>query len=679
MQYAVSAICGDEVGGAGAKVGVQREGSINVSEAVSPRRDSLDRFTKLALAPLKPEWRDAEQQTLLAEARAAEASGGTDAYWAWAASHLRWIKPWDKVREGDIQGFEFYSGGLLNVCDNCVDRHAEAPDGATRTAIIWEGENGECRKWSYAELHEKVCRLANGLKGLGVGQGDVVAIFMPNLLETFAAIHACNRIGAVYTILFSGFSEEAVNVRLSAAGAKVVIACDVSARRGKIVSLLATLRGALDKAEHDLRVVMLRRDPGTSLRDSEIDFAALVAENPPVCDIVPLDPNAPAFLIFTSGTEAKPKGLIHSVGGFLVGAWANVQWQIGLKRDDVYWCTADVGWLTFPIQTVIGGLAHGGTLLCTEGSLDYPSIDRLYDVAERHNVTKILTAPTALRMLRSKTRRDHALPKLKLISVQGEPLDPETFAWSSAHFGAHGVPVVNGYGQTETGSTWTYPVYGVDSLKPGSCGTPVPGHQCLVVDENGQPCARGVQGLIILTAPFPTLARTLLEGRDTFVEKYLSRFAGCFATSDEAVFDDDGHLWVLGRADDVINVAAHRISTIELEAAVSATPGVAEAAVVGVADAIKGTVPIAFVSLRPDAVAEVVKAEAPLRAEAAMGAIARLSRVIIIPAFPKSRAGKIMRRLLRDLVEAGAPRQDISSLEDAASIEPILEALRTQG
>jgi acetyl-CoA synthetase len=389
-----------------------------------------------------------------------------------------------------------------------------------------------------------------------------------------------------------------------------------------------------------------------------------------------MEANDPAFLIFTSGTESKPKGVVHSTAGFLVGTWANVQWQIAPAPDDVYWCAADVGWLTFPIQTVIGGLAQGMTLFCYEGALDFPDRMRLLDTATRHGVTKILVAPTGLRMLRAggdEAARAHRPPLLRLVTCQGEPLDPDTAEWTEATLD---VPVVNAYGQTETGSTWTYPVAGVDAGKPGSCGTPVPGHACRVVDDAGNPAPPGTRGNLVMTAPFPTLARTIWDDPARYIATYFKRFPGAYATSDETVQDAEGQLWVLGRADDVINVAAHRISTMEIEGAAATAAGVAEAAVVGVHDAVRGTVPVAFVTLRAGAAPEQVRADVAAAVERAIGGIARLGRVYVPAALPKTRAGKVMRRLLREAAETGAVAGDLTGLEDPQALQSVLDAVR---
>ena len=640
--------------------------------------DALAELIDQPLQALPQRWQSARQQALLAEARKAEASG-TDDYWVWAASHFRWSRPWDTVRTGGLTDVRYFEGGTLNVADNCVDRHAENPVRADKPAVIWEGEDGAVRTLSYRMLRDQVARCANALKELGVGRGDVVAIYLPNLPEAFVAIHACNRIGAIYTVLFSGFSSEAVGLRLVTSRAACVITADLSYRRGRQVPLLDNVRAARSSATALRQVVVVDRSGSNApLQPGETGWAALMERQSADCPCVPIGANDPAFLIFTSGTESRPKGVVHSAAGFLIGTWANVQWQAGLEADDVYWCAADVGWLTFPIQAVIGGLAHGGTILCYEGALDTPSPLRFYQIADRHKVSKILIAPTALRMLRAlgdDVAADNPLPDLKLVTVQGEPLDAETFHWVSTHLGTDGVPVVNAYGQTETGSTWTYPVYGVDDLKAGSAGRPVPGHRGQVVDDDGQPVAAGVRGNLVLTEPFPTLARTIWDDHPRYLSTYFDRKGAFYRTSDEAVIDRDGHIWVLGRADDVINVAAHRISTMEIESAASAEPGVAEAAVVGIRHAIKGTVPVAFITLRADAEAGAVKDALMASVEKAIGGIARLERVYILTSMPKTRAGKIMRRLLREAAETGRIRGDTSGLEDLASVTSLLEAV----
>jgi acetyl-CoA synthetase len=598
---------------------------------------NLSQLLATPLQPLREQWRSAAQAELLRTARARH-DESPDAYWAWVAERQRWLRPPDTVRTGELGDFTYFAGGQINVADNCVDRWADDPATAGRAAVIWEGEPGDVRTVTYAELAGEVSRLAGALVALGVTKGDVVAIYMPNAIEAFTAVHACNRIGAIYTILFSGFGPDAVLSRLEAARARVVLVLDASYRRGRLVPLLETLRTAREKVS-TLRhtIVVDRTGRGLPLheQDGEISYQDALALAPDGTSAVPLEANDPAFLIFTSGTEARPKGVVHSVAGFLLGTWANVRWQIAPEPDDGYWVAADVGWLTFPIQAVVGGLANGMTVVCFEGAMDTPSTARFYEICEKHRVTKVLGAPTLLRMLRKygdELAAAHPLPGLRLVTVQGEPLDGDTFTWASTHLGG-GVPVVNAYGQTETGSTWTYPVAGVEPLKPGSTGTAVPGHV------------------------------------------YFSRFPGCYCTNDEAVLDADGHLWVLGRADDVINVAAHRISTLAIEAIATAHPQVAEAAVVGVADPTTGTVPVAFLTLLDGADPGAVRQEVNRDVTSQLGGYARLGAVYLTVALPKTRTGKTMRRLLRDVIEHGGPQGDTSALEDTAGLQAVQQAV----
>jgi acetyl-CoA synthetase len=639
--------------------------------------DNLSQLLSTPLQPLRSEWTVAEQATLLENARRLDAEG-PDAYWAWAADQQRWMQGWDSVRSGGFGDLSYFEGGRMNVADNCLDRWAENPETADRVAVVCEGEPGDSRSATYAELADEVSRLAGALDSMGVRKGDVVAIYMPNAVEAFASVHACNRIGAIYTILFSGFGPDAVRSRLEASRAKVVIALDGSHRRGKLTPLLETLRAARATVPTVERSIIVdRTGRGLPLEKGEVSYAEALTLAPDGVPAVPLEANDPAFLIFTSGTEAKPKGVVHSVAGFLIGTWANVRWQVAPQPDDVYWVAADVGWLTFPIQAIVGGLANGMTIVCFEGALDFPTNERFYEICERYGVTKVLGAPTLLRMLRKygdSLAAAHPLPQLRLVTVQGEPLDGDTFTWATEHLGS-GVPVVNAYGQTETGSTWVYPVAGVEALKPGSTGTAVPGHAYAILDDAGEPVPAGTKGNLVITAPFPTLARAVWDDPERYHKAYFSRFPGSYSTNDEAVEDHDGHLWVLGRADDVINVAAHRISTLEIEAIAISHPQVAEAAVVGVPDDVKGTVPVAFLTLLDGADPGEVRHQVSESVTSQLGGYARLSHVYLTAALPKTRTGKIMRRLLRDVVEHGEPRGDTSAMEDETGLTNVQDAV----
>lgn len=628
------------------------------------------------LIPPTPElMRQAPLTPVQAEAVLDRSRRDPAAYWADIAGELEWFAPWRRTLEGGFPDFRYFAGGLGNVSVNCVDRHARTqPD---KVAFYWEREDGARETWTYAQLLDAVARFANVLKSLGVRKGDRVGVYMSNIPEAFVACHACYRIGAIYGVIFAGFSAQAVKERLSDAQPRVVVVADASTRRGKRVPLKETLDVALAGLDAIERVVVINRmggevpmTPGRDLR-----YGDLMAKVSPDCPPEPMEANEPGFIIHTSGTSAKPKGLIHAGIGFLVGTYANTKWSLLPQPDDVLWCTADVGWLTFPIWALVGGLAHGATLVAYEGSLDWPDPGHFYEVMERLRVTKLFTAPTALRMLRragDPWLQGRDLSRLTLISCVGEPMDPDTWYWTRDVLGGGRIFFNNTYGQTETGTGWTSSMVGMTGTKPGSCGHPLPGYQAQVVDESGTPVAPGQLGVLTLTAPFPSLARTVWGDPDRYISSYFSRFPGRYNSFDASIMDPDGQVWVTGRVDDVINVAAHRIGTMEMEAALISHPSVSEAAVIGVPDPVKGEVPIAFVILQAGlpATAE-VEAELGQHVADAMGSFARPRRVILAPTLPRTRSGKIMRRLLRDLAREGQVKGDLSALENPDAIEKI--------
>lgn len=593
-------------------------------------------------------------------------------YWSEVAGELEWFSGWPATPAlvGDLaRGFSFFPGARGNVSVNCVDRHARAtPD---KVAVRWLGEDGAEREWNYATFADQAARFAQALVEMGVAKGDVVAIFLPNLLETFAVVHGCLRVGAIYNIIFSGFSAGALADRIVDTGAKVVVTADETYRRGKTVRLKATLDEALAHLPSVEHVVVVRRTgnaavPMTPPRDQYYD--ELLAATTTRAEPVAMEANEPGFIIYTSGTSAKPKGLVHSGIGFLVGAYQNVKLSLDLGPDDVYWCTADCGWLTFPIFELIGATACGATMLVSEGALDFPSPDRVYEIVAKHRVTKVFTAPTLLRML---ARQDSAvadrydLSALKLIALVGEPLDAKTWQWVQDHVGHGQLEINNTYGQSETGSAWTSSIVGVTNAKPGSCGVALPGHAYAIVDEEGTAVAPGTVGYLTLTAPFPTLFRDIWRDSARYRSHYFSRFgANRYDSADAALEDPDGHVWVVGRVDDVINVAAHRLSTMEMESALLSLPGVAEAAVIGVADPVKGQVPVGFVTLASGANDSINEEILAARLVEAIGPIARPRRVHILTTMPRTRSGKIVRRLLREFVVDGVAHGDTSGLED---------------
>ncbi|GMA16054.1 acetate--CoA ligase [Deinococcus metallilatus] len=592
------------------------------------------------------------------------------AYWMEIARELTWDRPPTVAVEGTLGDFRYYPGATGNVSVNCLDRWP-----SDRVALLYEREDGLRETWTFGELTDATARFAAALQDLGVQKGDRVAIYLGNVPEAFIAIHACYRIGAIYSVIFAGFSASAVRDRLEDARPKVVVCTDATLRRGKVVPLKATLDEAMEGLGIPHVIVARRVDRDFPLREGEQDFHALLNATVRRAEPVPLEANEPGFIIYTSGTTSKPKGLVHAGIGFLAGAYANVKWALNLRPEDVYWCTADVGWLTFPIFALVGGLAHGATHVIYEGGIDTPTPARPYEVIERYGVNKVFTAPTALRMLRragDAALGQHDLNTLELISLVGEPLDPETWHWTQGKLGAGRIFLNNTYGQTETGTAWASSMVGLTPTRPGSCGHPLPGYRARVVRDDGQEAAPGELGALTLTEPFPCLARTVWGDHARYVQTYLSDFPGSYAASDAALVDADGQLWVTGRLDDVMNVAGHRIGTMEMEAALITHPAVSEAAVVAQPDEVKGSVPVAFVVPRGDAQAgpqlEDELAEAIVRG---VGPIARPARVIVTPTVPRTRSGKIMRRLLRDLLVAGEVKGDLTSLENPDAIEVV--------
>ncbi len=589
-------------------------------------------------------------------------------YWLGLAQELTWTTPPTTALDGTLGDFQYYPGATGNVSVNCLDRHP--PE---RTALRYEREDGQRETWTYGELTDATARFAAALQDLGVTKGDRVAIYLGNVPEAFIAIHACYRIGAIYSVIFAGFSASAVRDRLEDARPRAVVCTDATLRRGKTIPLKATLDEAMVGLDIPHVVVARRVDPAFALQAGEHDFHELLTATTRRADPLALEANEPGFIIYTSGTTSKPKGLVHAGLGFLAGAYANVKWSLNLQADDVYWCTADVGWLTFPIFALVGGLAHGATHVIYEGGIDTPSPARPYDVIERYGVNKVFTAPTALRMLRragDAPLAGHDLSRLSLISLVGEPLDPETWHWTQGKLGAGRIFLNNTYGQTETGTAWASSMVGLTPTRPGSCGHALPGYRARVVRDDGQEASPGELGALTLTEPFPCLARTVWGDHERYVQTYLSDFPGAYAASDAALIDADGLLWVTGRLDDVMNVAGHRIGTMEMEAALITHPAVSEAAVVAMPDDLKGSVPVAFVVPRGDAQpGPALEAELADAIVQGVGAIARPARVIVTSTVPRTRSGKIMRRLLRDLLISGEVTGDLTSLENPEAID----------
>lgn len=602
-------------------------------------------------------------------------------YWAGIAGELDWDEKWTQILDGTLGDFRYFVGAKGNVSVNCLDRHAEVTP--AKVALYYEREDGLSETWTYQRLTTETARFAAVLEDMGVQKGDRVSLLLSNIPEAFIAIHACYRIGAIYSVIFAGFSAAAVRDRLEDAQPKVVIVADATLRRGKVVALKPVLdeaRRGIGSIKHV--VVINRLNSDTTKQPDEHgctqhDWADLMARTRRLAAPVMLEANDPGFIIYTSGTTSKPKGLVHSGLGFLVGTYANVKWSLNLRPEDSYWCTADVGWLTSPIFALVGGMAHGVTQVLYEGSIDTPTPSRLYQVVEKYGVNKIFTAPTALRMLRRAGQSaldGHDLSKVELISLVGEPLDPETWHWTADTFGAF---VNNTYGQTETGTAWASAIVGVTDTKAGSCGEALPGYRAEVVNEDGQPVAAGQLGFLTLTEPFPCLARTVWGSPQRYHDIYFSEFPGRYASADAAMLDADGQLWVTGRVDDVMNVSGHRIGTMELEAALITHPAVSEAAVVAQSDELRGAVPVAFVVPRAGvSEGRQLSEELAESIVTGVGKYARPAAVYVVPTLPRTRSGKIMRRLLRDLLEHGEVRGDTSSLENPDALEVVLGYIR---
>lgn len=613
-------------------------------------------------------------------------------YWAKVASELQWMSGWppNPLMTGDLaSGFSYFPGAVSNVSLNCVDRHAQASP--ERTAIHWIGEDDTRRSWTYAELKAETSRFAQALLHMGVSKGDVIAIFLPNLLETFAAVQAAFRIGAIYNIIFSGFSSDALADRIIETGAKVVVTADEAFRRGRPIRLKETLDTVLPRLPSVQHVVVVRRsgNPNTPMQEPrDVWWDELLSHTVGDADPVPMEANEPGFIIYTSGTSAKPKGLVHSGLGFLIGAYHNTKMALDLGPEDVYWCTADTGWLTFPIFELVGATAMGATMIAYEGALDYPEPDRFYKVIEEYKVTKVFTAPTLLRMLARYGKEwadQHDLSTLRLVSLVGEPLDASTWHWLEDNVGHGRLEINNTYGQSETGSAWTSSIVGVTPAKPGSCGPALPGHAYAILDDEGNPAKTGTVGYLVLTQPFPTLFRDIWKDHERYRTQYFTKFGpDRYDTADAALEDEDGHIWVVGRVDGVINVAAHRLSTMEMESALLTVPGVAEAAVIGVDDPTKGQVPVGFVtcsnasrgqdqggSQAPEITPELLSE----RLVEAIGPIARPKAVYILSNMPRTRSGKIVRRLLKELVLSGQVTGDVTGLEDPEVLDKLREEL----
>ncbi len=602
-----------------------------------------------------------------------EANRDRLAFWADQARALEWIEPWRTVLDWQPPHARWFDGGKLNVSANCLDRHLRGPR-RNKAAIIWEGEPGDRRVLTYWDLAREVNRAANALKALGIKKGDRVAIYLPMIPEAAVAMLACARIGAIHSVVFGGFSSESLRDRINDAAAVAVITADGGYRRGQIVPLKRFADQAVAGCPTIKHVLVVQRLMGTASSEAGATMTPgrdywwhdLVRAADAKCAPEPMEAEDLLFILYTSGTTGKPKGIVHSTGGYLTQVTATTRWVFDLKEEDVFWCTADIGWVTGHSYVVYGPLANGATVVMYEGAPDWPARDRMWEIIARYGVTVFYTAPTAIRAFMkwgTEHPAAHDLGTLRLLGSVGEPINPEAWIWYQQHIGGGRCPIVDTWWQTETGAIMITPLPGVTTTKPGSATVPIPGISAKLLDAQGHVLEKG-GGFLALTEPWPSMLRTIYGDDARYHETYWSRFPGRYFAGDGAKLDEDGYWWVLGRVDDVLNVAGHRIGTMEVESALVDHPLVAEAAVVGKAHELKGQALAAFVILK-----EGNRATAQLRDDLKdhvarkIGAIAKPDDIFFVADVPKTRSGKIMRRLLKDIAE-GRALGDTTTLAD---------------
>ena len=614
----------------------------------------------------------------------ARASADREAYWAEWAGRLDWFQTWEQVLEWTPPYAKWFIGGKLNVSHNCLDRHLEAGH-ADRAALIWEGEPGDERAYTYAELHEEVCKLANALKGLGVKKGDRVTVYLPMIPEAAVAMLACTRIGAIHSVVFGGFSPESLADRNNDAGAKVLITADGGWRRGGIVPLKANADEALDTSPTIEHVVVVERggelsqqvDP--SMREGRDHwYHDLIAGASADCRPEPMDAEDTMFILYTSGTTGKPKGVVHTTGGYLTQVYATTQAVFDLRNEDVYWCTADVGWITGHSYIVYGPLANCAQIFMYEGAPDTPDRGKFWQICEKYGVTVFYTAPTAIRAFMrwgDEWPAKYDLSKLRLLGTVGEPINPEAWIWYHKVIGGEQCPIVDTWWQTETGAIMITPLPGITETKPGTATRAFPGIDAEILNDAGKTTSAGY---LAISSPWPSMLRTVWGDDERFRETYWSKWENTYFPGDGAKLDDDGYFSILGRVDDVLNVAGHRIGTMEVESALVDHPSVAESAVVGKTHEIKGESIAAFVTLKEGHESS-DNLETELRNHVAkkIGGIAKPELLIFSADLPKTRSGKIMRRLLKDIAE-GRTVGDTTTLADPAVVNKLQDMYQNE-
>ena len=603
------------------------------------------------------------------------AAADPEAFWEGFAKELEWMQPWTKVCDWNPPDAKWFVGGKLNASVNCLDRHIKTAR-RNKAALVWEGEPGDRKTITYFELYREVCMFANVLRKLGIQKGDRVAIYMPLIPEAVVAMLACARVGAIHSVVFGGFSSESLRDRINDSECALLITADGGYRRGQMLPLKQMADEALKDTPSIKNVVVVKRDPGSAFpvhvqEGRDHWYHRLMQDALPACEPEAMDSEDMLYILYTSGTTGKPKGIVHTTGGYMVGTYASTKLVFDLKDTDVYWCTADIGWVTGHSYVVYGPLAAGATVFIYEGAPDWPEKDRFWSLVERHGVTIFYTAPTAIRaFMRWGTDwpAKHDLSSLRLLGSVGEPINPEAWIWYHLNIGHERCPIVDTWWQTETGQILITPLPGLVTTKPGSATLPFPGITPEIRQASGEPVEIG-GGLLVLTKPWPAMLRGIYGDRQRFIAQYFSRFAdGVYFTGDGARRDNDGFFWLLGRVDDVLNVAGHRIGTMEVESALVDHPMVAEAAVVGRHHEIKGQAIAAFVTLKEgrEGSLEMVE-ELKEHVVQKIGAIARPEEILFTADLPKTRSGKIMRRLLRDIAE-GKALGDTTTLADPAVV-----------
>jgi acetyl-CoA synthetase len=589
-------------------------------------------------------------------------------FWSKMSEELHWFKPWKKLCNWRAPFAEWFVGGKLNVSYNCLDRHV-AGGRRNKAAIIWEAETGEVVTLTYQQLLSQVCQFSNVLKSEGVKKGDRVAIYMPMIPEAAVAMLACARVGAVHTVIFGGFSSQALVERINDCGAKLVVTADGGLRRGSVVPLKASVDQALTNTPGVKRVIVVKRT-GQDVVMGSLDrwWHELMETASPNHTAEVLDSEHPLFVLYTSGSTGKPKGILHTTAGYLLGCYLSTKYVFDLKESDIFWCTADIGWITGHSYVVYGILSNGGTSLLYEGAPNQPNPDRFWQIIARHKVNIFYTAPTAIRAFMKwgdEWVKKHDLSSLRLLGSVGEPINPEAWMWFYKMIGKERCPIVDTWWQTETGAHMLTTLPGANAMKPGSAGVPFFGVDIAVVDDAGQEIPRGKGGKLVIRRPWPSMLRTIYGEASRYRIQYWSDVKGCYFTGDGARQDKQGYFWVQGRIDDVLNVSGHRLGTAEVESALVSHPKVAEAAAVGKPDDLKGQAVVVFVTLKQGEVAS-PELEKELKAHVVkeIGAIARPDQIRFAEGLPKTRSGKIMRRLLKEIAAGGQIKGDVTTLED---------------